>query len=118
MSDKVEYTFNSKGVYNGDVTGERYNYSPGDTVVAPEGEFKNEDSAFYQTRPMRAGSSPPEDEEVEDDSEEDKAEDKPDDGVVHTGSGWYEVRIGGETVGKERGKEAAEERYQELQSEV
>lgn len=103
MADQVEYTFKYRGAYTGDVTGERYLYREGQSVKAPEGEFRGMDSSRYRTRPLTASSS--------------SAGEGPEDGIHHVGNGWYEVRIGGEVVDKERGKDAAQERYQELSDE-
>ena len=109
--DEVEYTFEYRGAYTGDVTGRRYLYKAGQSFTAPEGEFRGMDSSRYQTRPLKPQTSTSTEaaaEDVEEGSEE---------GIHHIGAGWYQVRVGGEVLDKKRGKDAAQERYQELTEE-
>jgi hypothetical protein len=57
---------------------------------------------FYETRPLKPGPSGGGDPQTSDD------------GIEHTGAGWYQVRVGGEVVDKVRGEEKAQARYEEL----
>lgn len=96
------------GFTRGAATGEEYRWEEGDEIEAPEGEFRHLSPGMYETRPSRPAKG----------SEETESKEPREDGAHHTGSGWYDIVVGGEKVDRERGKEAAQERYQELTSET
>jgi len=96
MADKQKYVFKKQGATRGSVTGQYVRFSEGDELVLPSGELRHMPSRFYETRPLEAKSTP----EVGE--------------IEHVGSGWYEVRVGGETKDKVRGEEDAKDRLNEL----
>jgi len=96
MADKQKYVFKKQGATRGDVTGQYVRFSEGDELVLPSGELRHMPDRFYETRPLEAK---PASEEGE---------------IEHIGSGWYEVRVGGEVKDKVRGKEDAQDRLSEL----
>lgn len=76
MADDVEYTFNKRGSTYGAETGAYRRFNEGDTVQAPQGEFRHLAPGTYETRPLKAGA----------DSGE-----GPDLSAYHIGGGYYDV---------------------------
>jgi hypothetical protein len=98
MAEKVEYRFQKTGATRGNATGRYLRWDEGDCRTLPKGELDHMGDRFYETRPLKPDSDTQ----------------APNDGIEHTGAGWYQVRIGGEVVDKVRGQEEAQARYEEL----